>query len=107
MRSNVKTVTAFTHEGGPSITSSPAKELRRSVMACMLFEGSFYESGQDHAARVTDLCKRVSFADLAQTAVDARERFKLRHMPLLLVREAIRLHKGRQVGDLIARVIQR
>lgn len=107
MRTNVKTVSAFTHEGGPSITSSPAKELRRSVMACMLFEGSFYESGQDHAARVTDLCKRVSFEDLAQTAIDARERFKLRHVPLLLVREAIRLHKGRQVGDLITRVIQR
>lgn len=107
MRTNVKTVSAFTHEGGPSITSSPAKELRRSVMACMLFEGSFYESGQDHAARVRELCKRVSFEELAQTAVDARERFKLRHMPLLLVREAIRLHKGRQVGDLIARVIQR
>jgi len=107
MRSNVKTVTAFTHEGAPSIQSSPAKELRRSIMACMLWEDSFYESGQDHAARVADLCKRVSFDDLANTAIDARERFKLRHAPLLLVRETIRSNKGRQVGDLIERVIQR
>lgn len=107
MRTNVKTVTAFTHEGAPSIQSSPAKELRRSIMACMLFEGTFYESGQDHAARVTELCKRVSFDELAKTAIDAREKFKLRHAPLLLLREAIRYHKGRQVGDLIERVIQR
>lgn len=107
MRTNVKTVTAFTHEGAPSIQSSPAKELRRSIMACMLFEDNFYESGQDHAARVADLVKRVSFEELAQTAIDAREKFKLRHAPLLLLREAIRSHKGRKVGDLIQRVIQR
>lgn len=107
MRTNVKTVTAFTHEGAPSVQSSPAKELRRSIMACMLFEGTFYESGQDHALRVSELCKRVSFEELAQTAIDAREKFKLRHAPLLLVREAIRYHKGRRVGDLIERVIQR
>lgn len=107
MRTNVKTVTALTHEGAPSAQSSPAKELRRSIMACMLFEANFYESGQDHAARVSDLCKRVSFDDLAKTTVDARERFKLRHAPLLLAREALRYHKGRQVGDLIERVIQR
>lgn len=107
MRTNVKTVTAFTHEGAPSVQSSPAKELRRSIMACMLFEGTFYESGEDHAARVSELCKRVSFDELAQTAIDAREKFKVRHAPLLLVREAIRYHKGRKVGDLIERVIQR
>lgn len=107
MRTNVKTVSALTHEGAPTVQSSPAKELRRSIMACMLFEDNFYESGQDHAARVSELCKRVSFADLAQTAVDAREKFKLRHAPLLLVREAVRYHKGRQVGDLIERIIQR
>lgn len=108
MRTNRKNVpSARTHEGAPAVVSSPAKELRRSIMACMLFEGQFYESGVDHAARVSDLCKRVSFEDLAQTAIDAREKFKLRHVPLLLVREAIRHHNGRKVGDLIARVIQR
>lgn len=32
---------------------------------------------------------------------------KLRHMPLFLVRELLRYHTGRQVGDLIERVIQR
>lgn len=108
MRTNLKTQgNAQTHEGAKTFTSSPAKELRRSIMACMLFEDGFYESGQDHASRVAELCKRVSFSDLATAAIDAREKFKLRHAPLLLVREALRYHKGRQVGDLIERVIQR
>lgn len=107
MRTNIRTPQAFTHEGGEAIKLPPSKELRRSIMACMLWEDSFYENGQDHAQRVTALCKQVSFDDLAQLAIDAREKFKLRHAPLLLVREAIRHHKGRKVGDLIHRVIQR
>src|SRR5262245_16342092 len=107
MRSNVKNARAFTHEGAPTVPATVVQQLRRAVMACMLFEATFYESGNRHAERVAELCKQVSFADLAQAAIDAREQFKLRHAPLLLVREAIRHHRGRQVGDLIERVIQR
>jgi hypothetical protein len=109
MRTNLKIPVNAprTHEGALSIDVSAAKELRRTVMANMLFEDTFYESGIDAATRMADLIKRVSFADAAQTAVDAREKFKLRHAPLFLLREILRVHKGRQVGDLIARVIQR
>jgi hypothetical protein len=76
-------------------------------MANMLFEDTFYESGVDSAARMADLIKRTSFADAAQIAIDAREKFKLRHVPLFVLREMLRFHKGRQMGDLIERVIQR
>jgi TROVE domain-containing protein len=108
MRTNLKHQNApVTHEGAISVNVSAAKELRRTVMANMLFEDTFYESGVDSATRMADLIKRVSFADAAQIAVDAREKMKLRHAPLFLVREMLRLHKGRQMGDLIARVIQR
>lgn len=108
MRTNLKYQNApKTHEGAISVNVSAAKELRRTVMANMLFEDTFYESGVDAATRMADLIKRVPFADAAQIAIDAREKFKLRHAPLFLVREILRLHKGRQVGDLIARVIQR
>lgn len=108
MRTNVKYQNApRTHEGALSVNVSAAKELRRAVMANMLFEDQFYESGVDAATRMAGLIKQVSFTDAAQIAVDAREKFKLRHAPLFLVREILRLHKGRQVGDLIARVIQR
>lgn len=108
MRTNLKHQNApKTHEGAVSVNVSAAKELRRTVMANMLFEDTFYESGVDAATRMADLIERVSFSDAAQIAIDAREKFKLRHAPLFLVREILRLHKGRQVGDLIARVIQR
>lgn len=108
MRSNLKSKpTHFTHEGGPAISVSPIKELRRSLMACMLWENGFYESGEDQAARMARLISQCSFADAAQAAVDAREKFKLRHAPLFVVRELLRKHTGRQVGDLIERVIQR
>jgi TROVE domain/von Willebrand factor type A domain len=108
MRTNLKYKNApTTHEGAISVDVSAAKELRRTVMANMLFEDTFYESGVDSATRMADLIKRVSLADAAQIAVDAREKMKLRHAPLFLVREMLRIHKGRQMGDLIARVIQR
>lgn len=108
MRTNVKYTPPFkTHEGAPAIAVSPIKELRRSLMACMLWEKGFYESGEDQATRMAGLIKRCSFEDVAQAAIDAREKFKLRHAPLFVVRELLRSHTGRKVGDLIARVIQR
>jgi hypothetical protein len=76
-------------------------------MAGMLFEDNFYESGVETAIRIADLVKRTSFADAAQCAIDARDKFKLRHMPLYIVREMLWHHGGRQMGDLIVRVIQR
>ena len=108
MRTNTKTLnTERTHEGAVSVSTSATNQLRRTVMACMLFENGFYESGQDSAQRMRELIKTVPFSDAAQIAIDAREKMKLRHAPLFLVREMLRYHKGRQVGDLIARVIQR
>jgi hypothetical protein len=109
MRTNVKfTNAAKTHEGALSTAVlTPAQELRRTVMSCMLFEDTFYESGVLIAERIRNLLKDVSFGDAAQIAIDAREKMKLRHVPLLLLREMLRRHTGRQMGDLIARVIQR
>ncbi len=108
MKTNVKLKDpAKTYEGGQSVTLSPVVELRRTVMANMLFEDSFYESGEDAATRIKNLVKKVKFEDAAQIAIDAREKMKLRHVPLLIVRELLRNHSGRIVGDLIARIIQR
>lgn len=108
MRTNIKTMnTERTHEGAVSVSTSATSQLRRTVMACMLFEDGFYESGQESSKRMADLIKVVPFSDAAKIAIEAREKMKLRHAPLFLVREILRHHKGRQVGDLIARVIQR
>lgn len=109
MRSNVKNKApaVFTHEGAKSVKVSAVRELRRAVMANMLFEDQFYESGVQISERIAGLIKQVSLGDAAQVALDAREKFKLRHAPLFIVREIIRVHNGRRVGDLIAAVIQR
>lgn len=108
MKTNVKTVSPHrTHEGALSPVVTAEFELRRTVMACMLWENNFYESGVDVATRIKGLIKKCSFEAVAQIAVDAREKSKLRHVPLLLVRELLRNHSGKKVGDLVERVIQR
>lgn len=110
MRSNIRTPKAFTHEGAPSPILSPERQLRRSVMSNMLFEDEFYEDGQSISARISALSLQVPFPALARCAIDARERFKLRHVPLLLLREALHHPSAfprSRIGDLIARVIQR
>lgn len=107
MRSNTKKVEARTHEGAPGVKSEPLQELRRAVMSCLLFEKQFYESGGAMVERMRALLKQVTLEEAAQLAIEAREKFKLRHVPLFIAREIIRLHKGRRVGDLIQKVIQR
>jgi 60 kDa SS-A/Ro ribonucleoprotein len=97
-----------THEGAPAKAISPAQALRRSVLSCMLWEGEFYEDGVQIAGRIHELVPQVDAEKVASLAVEARERMKLRHAPLLLVREMARLatHRG-VVAETLMRVIQR
>lgn len=99
--------TAVTHEGAPAIPSKPYTELRRAVMACLLWEDTFYESGVSIADRVKALIPHVPPEKVAQLAIDARTKYKLRHMPLYLVRELARTAKGNLVGRTLSEVIQR
>jgi 60 kDa SS-A/Ro ribonucleoprotein len=97
-----------THEGAPAKTINAEQALRRSVLSCMLWEGEFYEDGVQIAGRIQDLVPRVEAERVAALAVEAREQMKLRHAPLLLVREMARhaTHRG-LVAATLARVIQR
>jgi 60 kDa SS-A/Ro ribonucleoprotein len=107
MKTNLKRVSpVHTHEGAPAIPSNAYTELRRAVLACLLWEDQFYESGEDIAARIGALVKQVPAEKVAQLAIDARTKFKLRHVPLLLVRELAR-SKGNLVGRTLSEVIQR
>jgi 60 kDa SS-A/Ro ribonucleoprotein len=97
-----------THEGAPAATISPEAALRRSVLACMLWEDEFYESGETIAARIRGLVPRVAPDTVAALAVEARIAMKLRHAPLLLVREMARYATHRSlVAETLVRVIQR
>jgi 60 kDa SS-A/Ro ribonucleoprotein len=98
----------LTHEGGPAKVLTAEQMLRRSVLSCMLWESEFYEDGAEIATRIRELVPQVAAAKVAALAVEARERMKLRHVPLLLVREMARhiSHRG-LVAETLVRVIQR
>lgn len=110
MRTNVPVACepVVTHEGGPAVRLSALKELRRSVMAAMLWEDTFYESGSAHAARVAALVPRCDPSSVAELAVQARDRMHLRHVPLFLIRELARVKgNGRIVADALDYAVQR
>jgi hypothetical protein len=97
-----------THEGAPARNISTDLQLRRSVLACLLRESQFYEDGVEIAGRIAQLVPKVEAEKVAALAVEAREKMKLRHAPLLLVREMARYatHRG-FVAETLAQVIQR
>ena len=101
-------VSARTHEGAPARSISTELQLRRSVLACLLWESQFYEDGVEIAGRIAELVPKVAAEKVGSLAVEARENMKLRHVPLLLVREMARhaTHRG-FVAETLARVIQR
>src|SRR5882724_11203556 len=97
-----------THEGAPARNISSESQLRRSVLACLLWESQFYEDGVEIAGRMAELVPKVAAEKVAALAVEARGQMKLRHAPLLLVREMAR-HKSHRslVAETLAQVIQR
>jgi len=97
-----------THEGAPARNISTELQLRRSVLACLLWESQFYEDGVEIAGRIAELVPKVAAEMVASLAVEAREKMKLRHAPLLLVREMARHATHRKiVADTLSTVIQR
>ena len=97
-----------THEGAQARVITPEQALRRAVLSCMLWEGEFYEDGVQIAGRIQELVPQVNAERVAALAVEARERMKLRHAPLLLVREMARHSTHRAlVAETLERVIQR
>jgi hypothetical protein len=79
-----KRPTLKTHEGGRATRFPKLMELRRSVMACMLWENTFYEEGKDIAKRIHDLVGKVKPHEAAKLAIQARNEYYMRHAPLWL-----------------------
>jgi 60 kDa SS-A/Ro ribonucleoprotein len=109
---NILSIGAFarprTHEGAPAKRLPNEAALRRAVLACMLWEDQFYEDGVAIAGRIAELVPKVSAFEVAALAVEAREKMKLRHAPLLLAREMARQKTHRLlVAETLERVIQR
>jgi len=107
-RINKKPATIYTHEGAKAQRIDAEKQLRRSVMSCLLWESQFYESGEDIASRISNVIPLVAPGKVAEIAIEAREKMKLRHVPLLIVREMSRLDSHKYlVATALKRVIQR
>ena len=111
-KTNTKAASAVaerTHEGAPAKIENAEMQLRRSVLATMLFENTFYEDGEEIASRIAKLVRANKPEVVQALAIEARTAFKLRHVPLFLVREMARstaAHR-RLVADTLAAVIQR
>lgn len=108
MKLNIaETNTKTTHEGGRAFPRlSVERQLRRSVLACLLWEDQFYEDGMAIADRIATLAHEAPAQVVADLAVEARTAFKLRHAPLLLA-SGLAAKGGRIAGDTIAEVVQR
>jgi hypothetical protein len=103
-----KILRVFTREGAPARKPAPEQELGRALMNCLLWEDQFYEDGVSIADRMKALVPLVEPAKVAALAIAAREDMKLRHAPLLIVREMARHEKHRVlVADTLARIVQR
>lgn len=96
-----------THEGSPAFEGlSPVAQLSRAVMSCMLWEDEFYEDGESIAARIERLAAQVDAEALAKLAITARDEFRLRHVPLLLLVQLAR-KGGRIVSETIEKTVRR
>lgn len=108
MKLNTAPRPIHTHEGAVAKHINPELQLRRSVMAHMLWEAEFYEDGHTIAGRIASLVAQCKPEAVAAMAIEAREKMKLRHVPLLIVREMARLATHRSlVSTTLATVIQR
>ena len=106
--SKEKVIKAVTHQGGVAANLDKQQELRRSVLACMLWEDTFYEKGEKIADRIERLATEVSPMFVANLAVEARTQMNLRHVPLLLLCAMAKTSSGTNLlSSTIEKVIQR
>jgi len=95
------------HVGAPIGYLSSELELRYLVLDCRDWPVHFQNDAAEIAGRISELVPKVAAEQVAALAVEAREQMKLRHVPLLLVREMARHQTHRRlVAETLARVIQ-
>lgn len=94
--------------GGSVRRPNAYEALERIVLACLLSENLFYESGSNIKDSIESLVPEVDPVFLSNLAIKARSEYGLRHVPLFLVVQMVRHDKHRPfVADLIPRVCLR
>lgn len=82
--------------------------LKRAVFASLLWENMAYESGNDNSENISNLIPQVSPEKVAEIALEARQKQKLRHVPLFIAREMARYPKYNiLLKDLLPKIITR
>ena len=111
LNTRTRTPAEKTHEGAKAAKLDEAAQLRRSVMACLLWEDSFYEDGISIPTRIVELASKRPPEEVAALAVKARQEFHLRHVPLLLLTVLMKTGAGPGKNRIVERtfpqVIQR
>lgn len=90
MRTNQFVSLPKVHNGATARLETPLQQLERAVLSCLLWEKSFYESGEDIVKRITDLCTKVKPEELALLIKKAKKDYMLRHIPLVLTLELMK-----------------
>ncbi len=94
-------------EGDVAYKLSPELELYSTVCTASL-QPKFYEGSDETIRRLRKLIKKNKASFVAKLAIYAREKMYLRSVPLVLVAELAKVHKGdKLISQLTERVIQR
>lgn len=94
--------------GNAAASQGPAGQLRRAVMACMLWESVAYEGGHSVANHIAELIPQVSPEEVFQIAQASRHEQGLRHIPLFIAVHMLRWPEHRKyVAGLLQSVITR
>lgn len=96
---------AFNAAGTKVRNISNEQKLLRLTMANMLWEKQFYVDGEDTVTALQNVVSKVKPDYAAAVALKARTDFKLRHVPLAIMRELAR--KSKLKAEDLAAVIQR
>ena len=89
------------HEGATAYRMSAEMELYTAVVTTMLSDLN-YEKADERVNRIAELVAKVDPVFVAQLAVYARTQMYMRSVPMLLLVELARVHKG---DNLVARAI--
>ncbi|MFH1832377.1 MAG: TROVE domain-containing protein [bacterium] len=95
------------HEGETAYKLSPELELY-SLSCTSLMQPKFYEKDTEQLDRLRDLIKKCSPEFVVKLAIYAREQMYLRTIPIVLVVELAKIHKGDNlISKATERIIQR
>lgn len=110
MKTNTKSLSNSiqTFEGGKADKTSNYFNLRRTVLSTLLWENSFYENGESVVDRISNLIPKIQPDLVANLAIEARNQFNLRHVPLLIVVEMAKHNSHKHlISDTIYNIVNR